>query len=151
MANNSTEDSSDVTTQEANTSLCQLAILLLGFAHGAVDDLDRLLKGGKLGHGIRDLSGPQRVQSFIQTTKALLGDDFAPALAHSGSVWRQGGLHADLDSLHGTQGHISKELRRGTSTEEDQGAIGLWEQLVSVQVLEVLVQTVLSGTLEGVA
>jgi predicted MPP superfamily phosphohydrolase len=33
----------NITTQEANTSLRQLAILLLGFAHSAVDDLDRLL------------------------------------------------------------------------------------------------------------
>lgn len=151
MADNGTKDARNITTQETDTRLRQLAIFLLGLTHLRIDELHCLLESSKLGHCIRDLSGPQRIQSLVQTTKPFLGHDLAPPLSEPRSIWWEGSLHANLDRLHWTQGHISEELGRGTGTQEDQGAVGLREQLVAVEMLEVLVQSVLASTLEGVA
>lgn len=64
---------------------------------------------------------------------------------------RQRRLHAHLDGLHRTEGHISEEFGRGTGTKEDNGAVRIREQLVSVEVFEVFVEAVFTGALEGVA
>lgn len=64
---------------------------------------------------------------------------------------RQCRLHAHLDGLHRTEGHISEEFGRGTGAKEDDGAVRIREELVSVEVFEVLVEAVFTGALEGVA
>lgn len=66
---------------------------------------------------------------------------------------REGGLDADLDSLHGDEGHVGKELGRGGTGKED-GVLVLDSVLraseVGVRLLEVLVEAVLGGTLHRV-
>ena len=64
---------------------------------------------------------------------------------------RQRRLHAHLDGLHRTEGHISEEFGRGTGAKEDDGAVRIREELVSVEVFEVLVEAVFTCALEGVA
>lgn len=66
---------------------------------------------------------------------------------------REGGLHADLDGLHGDEGDIGEELGRGGTGKEDEGLVldgvlGTGE--IGVGLLEVLVETVLGGSLHRV-
>jgi len=110
MTDNRAEDTSNITAQEAHSSLGQLTILLLGLTHGFIDSLNSLLKGCKLGHSVGNLARPQGVQSLVETAKALLCDNATPALAEVVREGRKGGLHADLHSLHRAQSDISKEL-----------------------------------------
>ena len=114
MTDNSAEDTSNITTQETDTSLGQLAILFLGLTHGLINELHCLLKGCELGHSVGNLARPQRVQSLVQTTETLLRDNATPALTEGIRERRESGLHADLDSLHRAQSHIGEELGRGT-------------------------------------
>lgn len=144
------EDTGDITAQETHSSLGQLAILLLGLTHGFVDNLNSLLKGREFGHGVGNLARPQGIQSLVEAAETLLRDNATPTLAEVIRERRKGGLHADLDGFHRAQGHIGEELGRGTGAQEDEGAVGLREHLVAVQVLEVFIQTVLAGALERV-
>lgn len=151
MTDNSAEDTSNVTTQETHTSLCQLAVALLWLTHGLVDHFDCFLKGCKFGHSVRDLTRPQRVKTLVKTAESLLGDNATPALTEVVRIGRQGGLHANLDGFHRAQRHIGEEFGGSTGAQEDQGAIGFWEKLIPVQVLEVLIKSILAGALERVS
>ena len=151
MTDDRTEDACNIPAEETHASLGQLAIAFLGLTHGLINNANSLLKSRKLGHGVRDLARPQGIETLVQTPKALLGHDAAPALAQVvGERW-QSRLHADLDCLHRAQRHIGEELGRSTGAEEDDRAVGLREHLVPVQILEVLIQTVLAGALERVS
>lgn len=132
MANNRAEDTRDIPTQETDTSLAQLAVALLGLAHSLVDHFNRLLKGSKLGHSVRDLARPQGIQALVETAKPLLRDNATPALTQIVGEGRESRLHAHFDGFHRAQGHIGKELGGCTSAQEDEGAVGAGEQLVSV-------------------
>lgn len=62
-------------------------------------------------------------------------------------------MHADLDGLHGDEGDIGEEFSRGGTGKEDErlvldGVFGTGH--VGVGLLEVLVETVLGGSLHRV-
>lgn len=81
---------------------------------------------------------------------ALLLNDLAHTLSQRMCEWWQSCLHSHLDSLKRTERNIGKELRTGTGSQENHGLVGIWKVLVAIQVLEDLVETVLSTTLETV-
>src|SRR5947207_11711432 len=89
VADDCTCDAGNVSTQEANARLGNRAITLLWFPQLLVDELDRFFKRGELAHGVGNLPPPQRHDSFVQSGKALLSRDLAPALAHRVGKRRQ--------------------------------------------------------------
>ena len=151
MANNRTEDTSNVPAEEAHTRLLRTIELLLGLSKRFIDNANSLLERRELGHGIRDLARPQWIQPLIQPAHTLFRNKPSPSLPHGIRIRRQRRLHAHLDRLERTQGHISEELCGRAGAEEDHGAVGVREQVVAVQVLEVLVEAVLASALERVA
>jgi hypothetical protein len=151
MRNNRTSNTSDVTSQETHTSLLQTAELILWFAQELVDLRNRLLKRRKLDHRIRDLACPERVQTLVQSTNALLPDDLCPSLPQRMRERRQRCLHSDLDSLHGTQGEISEELGGRGGSEEDDLFRGAGREPLAVEVLEDFVEAVFACALHAVA
>jgi hypothetical protein len=151
MRNNRTPNTSDVTSQETHTSLLQTAELILWFAQELVDLRNRLLKRRKLDHRIRDLACPKGVQALVQSTNALLPDDLCPSLPQRMRKRRQRSLHADLDSLHGTQGEISEELGGRGGGKEDDLFRGAGREPLAVEVLEDLVEAVFACALHAVA
>lgn len=150
MTDNGAQDTSNVTTQEADTGLLHRAVALFRLTQKLVDLLDGLFETGELGHRVGDLATPERIQPLVQTGDALLGHDLAPSLAQAMRIRWQCRLHTDLDRLPGTKRQIRQKLGRGTGAQVDQSAVRVGEQLVAVPVLENLVEAILARTLEGV-
>ena len=151
MANNRTKDARNIAPQKAHPRLRQHPKALLGPPQRPIKPTNRFLKRRKLRHRVRDLTSPQRRNTLIETPQTLLGGHLPPALAQGARVGRQGGLHADLDGLEGAEGHVGEEFGGGARAEEDERAVCVGEELLAVEVLEVLVEAVLAGSLEGVA
>lgn len=74
-----------------------------------------------------------------------------PALAQVVRERRQRGLHADLDGFPRAQGDVGEEFGRGAGAQVEEGAVGVGEEAVAVEVFEVFVEAVFAGALEGVA
>jgi hypothetical protein len=151
MRNNGTPNTSNVTTQERNPGLLQAVELILRLAQEPVNLRDRLLKRRKLDHRIRNLTCPKRVQALVQPTHTLFPDDLCPSLPQRMRERRQRSLHADLDSLHGTQGDVSEEFCGRGGSEVDDLFRGAGGELITVEVLEAFVEAVFAGTLHAVA
>lgn len=151
MANNRTKDARNIAPQKAHPGLRQHPKALLRPAQRPIKPTNRLLKRRELGHRVRNLTSPQRRNALIETPQPLLSRNLPPALAQGARVGRQGSLHADLDSLEGAEGHVGEELGGGARAEEDERAVRVREELLAVEVLEVLVEAVFAGSLEGVA
>lgn len=151
MRNNRTSNTRDITTEEAHTRLLQPTKLILRLAQELVNLRNRLLKRRKFDHCVRDLACPQRVQALVQPTHTLFADDLGPAFPQRMRKRRQRSLHADLDRLHGTQGEICEELSRGRGSEVYDLFREAGRQLIAVEVLEALVETVFASTLHRVA
>lgn len=150
VRNDGASNTSNVTTEERNSGLGQSAVAFLGLAELLVDLSDGGFKGCELDHGVRDLTGPERVETLVETAETFLSDDLAPAFAQVVGERRQGGLHADLEGLEWTQEQISDGLGSGRGTEVDNSLVGVGEELLAVGVLEELVGTVLASALERV-
>ena len=58
MGNDSTENTSDISSCKGNTSLCELAIVGFFAREVVINHLDDGFKGGELHHSIWDLSTP---------------------------------------------------------------------------------------------
>lgn len=127
MADNRTENTGDITTREANSRLLQPTALILRFAQCFIDLIHRLLKRRELGHGVGDLSRPQWIQPLVQPRHALLGCDLAPAFPQVLRIGWQGGLHAHLDRLPGTECRVSEEFGRGTCAQVHDGTVHVRE------------------------
>lgn len=152
MADHRTGNAGNVPTRKAHAGLRQLAVALLGLAQPAVNEADRLLKRGKLAHGVRNLASPQGHDALVQARHPFLGDDLAPPFPQRVRKGRQGGLHAHLDRLKGAQQHVGEELGgRARGEEHDRPVGGGREQVVAVLVLEDLVEAVFPQALERVA
>lgn len=150
MADNGTENSSEITAQETDSSLHGPAVALLWLAQGLIDQVDRLLKGSELGHCVRDLPGPERVEALEQPAHTFLSHDLAPSIAEGMRVGRERRLHANLDRFVRAERDIREELGRSASTEEDQGAVAIGEQPLAIEVLEHLIKAVFPCSLERV-
>jgi len=110
VRHDSTTNTSNVTTQERNTGLCKSAVFLLLSAESLVDLCDSAFERREFDHGVRYLTGPEWVQTFVKSTEALLSYNLAPAFTQTACEWRERGLHADLDGLERTQEDIGDEF-----------------------------------------
>lgn len=151
MTNDRAQNTRKITARKTDTRLRQATITLLGTTQPSIDHIDHFLKRRELGHGIRNLSCPERIQSLIQPAKPVLSNGFAPSFAQSRCVGWQGGLHTDFDSLQRAQSHIREEFGAGAGAEVDECAVRVGEELFAVPVLEHFVETVFTSSLEGVA
>ena len=174
VRDDSAEDTGEVTSGGGNTELLDLVVLRLGLAEGVVDGGDGGLERPELHHGVRDLTSPERRERLEEPVRgiqdqqlaarkrhsrensragALSGDDLVGTRDGARGERREGGLHADLDGLHGDEGHVGEEFGRGGTGKED-GVLVLDGVLrtseVRVELLEELVEAVLGGSLHRV-
>lgn len=153
VGDNGAEHTGSVTSNERNTSLGKLGVLILGLGQVRVDQINKVLKSGKLDHGVRDLTSPKRGQTAVQTRETLSGEGLAGGRENVAGERRDGGLGLDLDGLPGAQHDVGEELGRGRGGQEEHGLVlggNVLADPVAVLVLEQLVQTVLTSTLERV-
>lgn len=123
-----------------DTELLELVALGAGLGDHRVDLGDGSLERPELHHGVRDLTGPEGGEGLEESSGSLSGDDLLDSIGGTGGEGGEGGLHADLDGLHGDEGNIGDELGGGGSSEEDgilvlDGVLGSGE--VGVELLEV--------------
>ena len=133
-----TEDTGNVTTEEGDTGLLHLGVLLLRLGQTCVDHLDNLLVGSELHHGVRDLSEPQRNQTGVKVLGQVRD-----------RLRRQGGLVLHLHRLERTQEQVGNELGRCRRSQVHKD-VGSANQ-VGIRLLEVLVTTVLERTLQTIS
>jgi hypothetical protein len=157
MRHDGAHDTGNVARGERDTELRRLAVAALGLGEDVVvEHLHNLLKEEELGHGVRDLTRPERLERTER--EAGLGS----LLAHHrrGGEQTRGprsgrrGLHLDLDHLHGAERHIGEQLGRCRTGQPDHALVlagVLLASHVRVRVLEELVQTELEQTLHRVA
>lgn len=151
VRDNSAEDTSNVTTEERDTGLGKHRVVGLLARESLVDLLDGLLKRGKLNHSVRNLTGPQRGETLVETSKALSGNNLLVAIENRRGERRNSGLGTDFDSFPGAEQDISDNLSRGRGNEVEKGVILVSNFLtdkVGVFLLEELVETVFTSTLE---
>jgi hypothetical protein len=153
VGDNGTEDTSNVTTKEGDTSLSVDRVFFLLLWKVSVDGKDSVFERGELNHGVWDLSEPQRSDTLVQTTETFSSNQFLETVHKARSVWWDGGLGLDLDGLPWTEKNISNELSRSRSNQEKTSLVldsVLLTSPVGILLLEQLVETVFTGTLEGV-
>jgi hypothetical protein len=152
------EDTSDVTTDERDTELFKLGALALGLGDDvSVEGLDGSLESPELHHSVRDLSGPQRNQTLVETSDTFVLDDLTHTLSQSGRESAASGvrgLNSDLDGFPRAQSSVSNEFSAGGGRQVQQVLVLLGVLLtghISVGLLEVFVETELAETLSRVA
>ena len=153
VGDNGTEDTGNVTTEEGDTGLGKEGVLLLGLGELSVDELDSLLEGGELNHGVRNLAGPEGRETLVKVTEALSGSDLLVTVKDRGGEGGDGGLGLDLNGLPGAEKDVGNQLSRsgGSKVKNSSVLVGsLLTNNVGVLLLEELVETVLTGTLERV-
>lgn len=105
-------------------------------------------------HRIRNLSGPKRSNTFVQSSNALGSHDFADAVKSSACKRRHCRLHPHFHCLQRTQSNVGQELRRRRTSEVDPCLILdsiLLTCKIRVELLEVLVPAVLERSLDRIA
>lgn len=128
-----------------------IGVLWLG-EHVIVEECDGLLEENELDDSVGDLSGPQRVDSVVESGISTGGTD----LVHGGSEGSGegsglGSLHLDLAGLEGAQEHISKELSTGRGGSPGQSLVSVVRFLslgLAVDGLENLIESELSDSLK---
>jgi len=84
MGYDGAEDTSNVASGEGHRQLSALGALFTGgWHHVLVDGLDGALEAGKLHHGVRDLTAPERWQTLVETAQTLALVDDGHALSQS--------------------------------------------------------------------
>jgi hypothetical protein len=151
VRNHRAANTGDVASEERNTGLLQRVVSLLRLAELRVNLCNSTLKRRELDHRVRNLAGPERVETLVQASKPFLCDDLAPAFAEVVGVRRESGLHADFDRFEGTQEDVGDEFcgRGGAEVDDCLGGVG--EEFLAVVVFEDFVGAVFSCALEGVA
>jgi len=156
VRDDSADDTGEVTGSEGDAELSSLGVGLLGLGEDVgVEHLDDLLEEEELGHGVGDLTRPER--NDRAEGEASLGAHL-PHLGGSraesdgeGTLGRS--LDLDLDHFHGAKSNVSEDLSRSGTSKVDQTTVVVSVLLTSqvrVEVLEVLVETELEHTLERV-
>ena len=69
MWDNCCPNTSDITTEEGNSSLLETIIGGLRLAKIVVNGIYRILEGCELHHSVWDLAGPERVETFVQAAQ----------------------------------------------------------------------------------
>lgn len=157
VRDDSAEDTSDVTSSEGDAELFKLGAFASGLGDDvSVESLDGSLESPELHHGVRDLSGPQRNQTLVETSNTFGLDDLTHTSSQSGgesAVSGVGGLNSDLDGFPRAQSGVSDEFSAGGGRQVQQVLVLLGVLLtggVSVGLLEVFVETELAETLSRV-
>jgi len=65
MRDDSTSDTSDITTKERHSGLLQAVVCGFGLSERGVDFVDCCLEGGEFAHCVGDLAAPEGVESFV--------------------------------------------------------------------------------------
>lgn len=110
VRDDSTKNTGQVTSSEGDTGLRSLAVVILLSRQTSIDHLNDSFKRGKLHHGIRDLTAPEGIKTFVETSIAFLCSDFAESIKSSGVGVRRASLHSNLDSFHGAEGNVGEEF-----------------------------------------
>ena len=71
MGDDSAENTGEVTTDEGDTSLLALGVIVLGTWESGVDHLNDGLEGGEFHHGVWDLSAPKRIDTLVETARRV--------------------------------------------------------------------------------
>lgn len=153
VGDNGTEDTGNVTTEERDTSLGKERVLFLRLGKLSVDKFNSLLERSKLNHGVRNLTGPKGRKTLVKSTETLGSSDLLVTIKNRGSEGGDRGLGLDLNGLPRAEQDICNQLsgsRTGKVNESSVLVGSLLTNNVGVLLLEELVETVLTGTLEGV-
>jgi hypothetical protein len=67
MTDNSSTNTSNISTKEGNAGLLKGCIFVLWLAQLAIDGLNGFLERGELNHSVGYLSAPKRVETFVET------------------------------------------------------------------------------------
>lgn len=119
VGDDSAEDTCQVTADKRHARLGSLAVVGLLPGEAGVHHLDNGLEGGKLHHGVGNLSAPERVQALVEASPPFLSRDLADAVEGALVGGRDSALHADLYGLEGAEGDIGEELGGGRGGEEE--------------------------------
>mmetsp|Transcript_13057 Transcript_13057/g.22034 ORF Transcript_13057/g.22034 Transcript_13057/m.22034 type:complete len:302 (+) Transcript_13057:28-933(+) len=156
VGNHGAEDTGDVAGEEGDHELGGLSVLVLGLGEDVgVEVLHDLLEGHELHDGVGHLSGPEGLQTLVESVGSLgrvhelvsLG-----GLGGEGSL--VGGLHPDLEGLEGAEEAVSNDFGAGGGEGESDSLVLLGVLLAgdaSVDILEDLVESELSESLGGVS
>ena len=123
MADDSTENTSKITSSERDRSLSAFAIIRLLTWKTHVDHLNNSFEGCEFHHGVRDLTSPERVQALVETSSAFLCNDLGDTIEGAFGEWRDGGLHADLHGFEWAEGNIGDEFGRGRGSQVERGLV----------------------------
>jgi hypothetical protein len=154
VRDNSTENSSEITTSERDSSLGALAIIRFLARKTVVDHFNNGFKRGEFHHRIWDLTSPERIQALVKTSSAFLCDDRGDTIECAFCEWRNGGLHADLDGFKWAESNIGNEFSGGRGGQVDTGLVFvgiLSTNEIGVPLLEELVASVFEGTLSAIS
>lgn len=148
------EDSGDVSGDKGDNELLGLGALGSWLRHNVlVESLDGLLEAGELHHGVRDLSHPEWWESLVESSKSLgLVDEWSASAKSWWGSWS--GLDTDLGGLHWGKKDIGEELGRSGGSQVQRGSVevGIFlSKHIGVDVLEDLVESELSKSLEGIS
>lgn len=155
MRHNRAEDTSQVTRRESNRKLGRLAVLmfLLTVENVSVEHLNNLLEEYEFHNSVRDLSRPERSESFVEPLGSFGFQNFIESWDESG---REGsflsGLHSHFGGLPWTEEGVCDELSGsgGDDVSEDLVLVDFVSGDSGVDVFEDFVESELSDSLEGV-
>jgi len=155
VRDNGASNTSDVARSESDTQVLSLGVSLLrGGEDVLVKGLLNLLKEEELGHGVRDLTGPQGDDGLEGEARVGISSDGSQGGAKSGGESsRDGGLDLHLDHLHGAKGDISENFGRSRTSQVNESTVFVGGMLTNhggVEVLEEFVETEFQAALSGV-
>jgi len=147
MGNDGTNHAGEEARNQRDLQLNHLGIRILGQNEEMrVKQLDDLLEEVELGHGVGDLTTPQRGEAPEREAR------FSPVTPHGGggrqersgeaASWRS--LHLHLRHLAGTQREVSDEFRGSRRPQPNDAAVSrerLFADHVRVEVFEKFVET----------
>ncbi|KAI6875667.1 hypothetical protein KC323_g123 [Hortaea werneckii] len=159
MRDDGAENTCKISTSESNTGLSALGIVGLLAGQASIHHLHNRFERGKLHHCVGNLSSPQWVQPFVEPgvilpANTLRANNLADTIPGTFCKGRHRGLHADLDSLEGTEANVSEELGGSGASQIDPGLVSngvLGTGKVRVELLEELIASVLQRALDTVA
>lgn len=118
LRDESSGETSDDTTTEGEGGLLSRGELGRLLARRRADVLERDLKDGKLGHGVRNLLEQDGTETGVESSDTLLPEDSGESTSESVGKGRLGD-ESDSDGLKGAEGNVGEELGNGGGSEVD--------------------------------
>jgi len=124
MGNNSTKDTSDVTSSESNDKLLSFGAFSSWLWNDVfVEHLNGFFKARKLHHSVWDLSEPEWFETFVEWVSAFFGH-FSVGFSHvAGVTWH--GLDSDFHGFEWSQEHVSEEFSTGRGGQVQGHSVGV--------------------------